>query len=168
MRAVGMLLLALFANISFAGDCRLGEKHSVIVGQLHPSAANSDLDELSRWKQWESLLVECKQSLSKSRTEQALSDFLFLGYVGFASNGAATREFMASEVYPAFAKSPDVFLKVVGENPVLVESSCYYLGRYFTFEDNDEGTKKDFLSQYANDISSKLTLQDAKRCISYF
>lgn len=163
-----MLLLVLIVNTGFAEDCNLNQKHTELIGQLHTAASNPDIDELSRWKRWEALLLACRQALNTNHTERALSDFLFLGYVGFATNSAATREYMISEVHPAFIKAPSMFLKVIAEQPVLLESSCYYLGRYFTFENNNTSTKQEFLSQHANRFFANLTLNQAKHCIRQF
>lgn len=168
IRAAIKIALILLAGAALPVQaCDLNGQSQLVLGQLLDQGTQP-ADELQQWKRWENLLLACQQQVKETGSVEALERLLFLGYVGYVTRGAATREYMASEVYPIYAKNPKRFLTALTNQPLLTESSCYYLGRYFTFEDQKELSQQAFLEANSGAFFKGLPEDQAKRCLQQF
>lgn len=164
MKVFFITLFFFLSGTVWADQCHISENSQLIVNhQLNRTAKG--LDELAQWKQWEKLLLQCRKAVDLSKPN-TLHDFLFLGYLGRETNSAATKEYMIGELYPLFESNPQAFLKVLKSHPMVTESSCYYLGRHFGFEDQKKLTAQQFLKNHSNLIFNELPLKQAHACIN--
>lgn len=159
-------LVLIFPLPAWANQCDL-DAHSQLIIHQQLNRVPPGSDELSQWKQWESLLLACRKAVDTTKPE-SLQNFLFLGYVGKQSNSAATKEYITGELYPLFSEAPDKFLSVLKRNPSFINATCYYLGRHFGFEGKQPMSKAAFLKAQANRFFQQLPEQQAQQCLAAF
>lgn len=164
MKAVFLSLLCMLSLSCWAKPCDLSANSQLILAQQLGRTLQGQ-SELTQWKKWESLLLECREAVDLSKPD-TLRDFLFLGYVARETNAAATREYMIGELYPIYKSAPETLLSVLKQAPAFTESSCYYLGRYFGFEDRETITKAAFLKDNAGRFYASLSPEQAQRCLN--
>ena len=165
MKTLFFALLALgsLSLPTWAAPCNLNDHSQLIVAQqLNRKLPGSN--ELEQWKKWESLLLECREEVDVADPD-TLQNFLFLGYVAKETNAAASKEYMIGELYPLYKANSESFLKALKQSPLLTEASCYYLGRYFGFEDRKTITKAEFLKEHAGVIYGGLPPGQAQTCL---
>ena len=159
-----LLLLGASSLPSWASPCNLSDHSQLIVAQ-QLNRTLPGLNELAQWKRWESLLLECREAVDVA-DPGTLKNFLFLGYVARETNAAASKEYMIGELYPIYKENPAGFWKVLKQNPLFTEASCYYRGRYFGFEDRKTISKAEFLKENAGAIYNSLPLGQAQTCLN--
>ena len=164
MKAVFLSLLCMLSLSCWAKPCDLNANSQLILAQQLGRTLPGQ-SELAQWKKWESLLLECREAVDLSKPD-TLQDLLFLGYVARETNAAATKEYMIGELYPIYQSAPDALLSVLKQAPAFTESSCYYLGRYFGFEDRETMTKAAFLKDNAGRFYASLSPEQAQRCLN--
>lgn len=152
---------------SGASACGGDATETLVINQLM-QRTSADRSELAQWKQWEAKLVSCRNALEKKATAENFENFLLLGAVGYWTNAAATREFMAGEVLLHYQRAPDTFWEILGKHTFLVDSSCYYLGRYFSHEKNDEKGMAVFFNETLSLAYQSLGVGEASLCVSHW
>jgi hypothetical protein len=73
-----------------------------------------------------------------------------------------------SDVEPIYESHEPQFLRTLQELPFLVPSSCYYLNRYFGFEDKNLEKKPAFLEKHVPVMQTFLRSDNLKECLSQF
>lgn len=123
-------------------------------------------DELQAYKHRERTYFDL---LGRSRKEGAVSDdvrrFIFLGHAAKSRNDAGLMEAFNSDFMSVFGANSETVLATLKQIPALQPSSCYYLGRYFGFEDRNIGGLELFLEKYRKPLDDALGTDRGRGCV---
>lgn len=124
-------------------------------------------DELQAYKYREKTYLDLFQ---KSKRESAAGEdikrFLFLGHAARVRNDAGIIEAFNSDLMSVYRTNRTEVLSALKQIPGLQASSCYYLGRYFGFEDRNVGGLDSFLESNGPVLKDILGPDSSQRCIS--
>lgn len=109
-------------------------------------------------------LLERTKSASASDTD--VRRFTFFGFAAYHRHDAASMEAFDSDFMLVFNSNTEKVLDILALQPVLIKSSCYYLGTYFGFEDKHKGEQEAFYQKYEGLMLNKLGQENTSACIS--
>lgn len=96
----------------------------------------------------------------------AMRLWLLVAFTAAAKADAATSESFSSDLVPVFLAQPAPLLSTLADNAWLVPVTCFYLGRYFDFQDRRGAGREAFVAQHAPLINRSLPAVSAQRCLA--
>lgn len=127
-------------------------------------------DYLLEYKTWNRVYVKYAKPFEKNKrlTEQEMKYLLFIGFVARTNLDASTSESLATEMISIYNANKTLLLKSLANRNFLIPSTCYYMNRYFGFEDKNEEKKIPFIKQNKELIIMSLGKAKGDQCMSYF
>ncbi len=127
-------------------------------------------NELKEYKSWGALYDKYAQLSVKPEefSEERLKVYLLVAMVAKLRTQAATMEAFNSDLMLIYEKHEKSVLTILNELPYLIPSTCYYLNRYFGFEDKNLEKKPAFLEKHVPTIKATLHDKNAQSCLGYF
>jgi hypothetical protein len=124
-------------------------------------------DELQAYKHREKTYLDLLERSKKRPADiEDVKRYLFLGYAAQSRNDGGMMEAFNSDLMAVFAANTKEVLSALTQIPSLQPSSCYYLGRYFGFEDRNTGGLDPFLERNRQALADALGAEKTGRCIS--
>ena len=122
---------------------------------------------LMEYKEWESLYIKYSKygSSDKNLTEVEVKKLLFIAYIARLNSDAAISQSFSSDLVPIFNQNRPTVLKVISELKFLMPSACYFLGKYFGFEDKNLDKKEDFLQRNSPVLIKALGENEGEACL---
>ncbi len=127
-------------------------------------------DSLLEYKTWSRVYIKYAKPFKKNKrlTKQEMKYLLFIGFVARAILDASTSESLATDIIPIYNQNKALLLKSLASRNFLIPSTCYYMNRYFGFEDKNEEKKIPFIKQNKELIIMSLGKVKGDQCMSYF
>lgn len=120
---------------------------------------------LAAMKGWGELYARQHRS-AREGDPIAMRLWLLVAYTAAAKADAATSESFSSDLVPVFQAQPAALLAALADNGWLVPVTCFYLGRYFDFQDRRGAGREAFVAQHAPLINRSLPAASAQRCLA--
>jgi hypothetical protein len=128
----------------------------------------AEYDSLAAYKGWEALYGRYSQRNSKGESfdDEHLRVYLLLGMISQLRGDAGMMESFSSDVVPLYESHETAFLRALQDLSFLIPSTCYYLKRYFGFEDKNLDKKPAFLDKHVPAMQRSLSPDQASTCLS--
>ena len=126
-------------------------------------------DSLAQYKEWEALYIKYSKynSNDKTLTDVEMKKLLFIGYISRLNSDAAISQAFSSDLVPIFNQNKSTILRIISDLRFLMPSTCYFLGKYFGFEDKNLEKKQPFLKMNSPLITKFLGEEAGEECLEF-
>jgi len=124
-------------------------------------------DELAAMQERDDVYLAIRKKVNqRNAKDEDIRYFLFMGYVAYTRNAAASMEAMTTDLMPVYRSNTKNVLLAMKASPFLIEASCYYLGNYFGFEGKNKKGKSEFMQEITTHLKAHLSPEKVGLCLS--
>lgn len=137
---------------------------SLLIEHTLGIQSRADTDPLASMQDWNALYVKYRDRAYIGE-DYAIRVLLLFAFTAVTKVDAAISEALSSDLMPLFTKHPALVMQALADNPWLVPSTCYFLGKSFDFEGRGGKGRASFLSQQRATFLAALPPDCAERCL---